>query len=101
MEWIVLGSGTAVPNARRALSAHWLQTEQGSILMEAGGGGGLTRAASELLLYAAYAGEFSDPVEENGRSIGSLYVRYGFRRQAGRIRAGLRFAGDRVLVSAQ
>lgn len=44
MEWIVLGSGTAVPHAHRASSAHWLQTSQGSILLDAGSGVGLRMA---------------------------------------------------------
>lgn len=44
MEWIVLGSGTAVPHAHRASAAHWLQTENGSILLDAGGGVGLRMA---------------------------------------------------------
>jgi ribonuclease BN (tRNA processing enzyme) len=38
MEWIVLGSGTAVPHAQRAAAAHWLATEAGTILLDCGSG---------------------------------------------------------------
>jgi ribonuclease BN (tRNA processing enzyme) len=48
MEWIVLGSGTAVPHAHRASSAHWLQTGDGSILLDAGSGVGLRMAQEGL-----------------------------------------------------
>lgn len=34
MKLIVLGSGTALPHARRASSAHWLETDSGSLLMD-------------------------------------------------------------------
>ncbi|MDT4968627.1 MAG: hypothetical protein QOJ64_3364 [Acidobacteriota bacterium] len=34
MNLIVLGSGTSVPHPRRASSAHWLQTERGSLLLD-------------------------------------------------------------------
>lgn len=48
MEWIVLGSGTAVPHTHRASSAHWLQTEHGAILLDAGSGAGLRMAQEGL-----------------------------------------------------
>src|SRR5919206_5088574 len=35
MRLTILGSGTAVPHARRASSAHWLETAAGSILLDA------------------------------------------------------------------
>jgi ribonuclease BN (tRNA processing enzyme) len=35
MELTVLGSGTAVPHARRASAAHWVQTAHGSLLLDA------------------------------------------------------------------
>lgn len=35
MELIVLGSGTSVPHAERASSAHWLETTSGSLLLDA------------------------------------------------------------------
>jgi ribonuclease BN (tRNA processing enzyme) len=35
MRVIVLGSGTAVPHPRRAASAHWLETNNGSLLLDA------------------------------------------------------------------
>jgi ribonuclease Z len=34
MNLIVLGSGTSVPHPRRSSSAHWLQTERGSLLLD-------------------------------------------------------------------
>ena len=34
MQLTVLGSGTSVPHPRRAASAHWLETESGSLLMD-------------------------------------------------------------------
>ncbi|MEO6392245.1 MAG: ribonuclease Z [Pyrinomonadaceae bacterium] len=48
MEWIVLGSGTAVPHAQRASSAHWLATANGTLLLDAGCGVA-TRLAQEGL----------------------------------------------------
>jgi ribonuclease BN (tRNA processing enzyme) len=48
MEWIVLGSGTAVPHAQRASAAHWLQTNSGSILLDAGSGVGFRMAQEGL-----------------------------------------------------
>jgi ribonuclease BN (tRNA processing enzyme) len=35
MKVVVLGSGTSVPHPQRASSAHWLETESGSLLMDA------------------------------------------------------------------
>jgi ribonuclease BN (tRNA processing enzyme) len=35
MKVVVLGSGTSVPHARRAAAAHWLETSQGSLLLDA------------------------------------------------------------------
>jgi ribonuclease BN (tRNA processing enzyme) len=35
MNLVVLGSGTSVPHASRASSAHWLETENGSLLLDA------------------------------------------------------------------
>ncbi len=35
MELIILGSGTSVPHAGRAASAHWLETSSGSVLLDA------------------------------------------------------------------
>lgn len=35
MKVIVLGSGTSVPHPRRAASAHWLETSNGSLLLDA------------------------------------------------------------------
>lgn len=35
MKLIVLGSGTSVPHPRRAASAHWLETAEGSLLLDA------------------------------------------------------------------
>lgn len=35
MKVVVLGSGTSVPHARRAASAHWLETNHGSLLLDA------------------------------------------------------------------
>jgi ribonuclease BN (tRNA processing enzyme) len=35
MKVVVLGSGTSVPHARRAASAHWLETPHGSLLLDA------------------------------------------------------------------
>ena len=37
MKIIVLGSGTSVPHPQRAPSAHWLETESGSVVMDLGG----------------------------------------------------------------
>lgn len=37
MRLVVLGSGTAVPHARRASSAHWLEAAGGTLLLDAGG----------------------------------------------------------------
>ena len=34
MNIVVLGSGTSVPHPKRASSAHWLETENGSLLMD-------------------------------------------------------------------
>jgi ribonuclease BN (tRNA processing enzyme) len=34
MKVVVLGSGTSVPHPQRASSAHWLETESGSLLMD-------------------------------------------------------------------
>lgn len=34
MNLVVLGSGTAVPHARRASTSHWLETETGSLLLD-------------------------------------------------------------------
>lgn len=34
MKIVVLGSGTSVPHPKRASSAHWLETENGSLLMD-------------------------------------------------------------------
>ncbi|HKO43400.1 MAG TPA: MBL fold metallo-hydrolase [Pyrinomonadaceae bacterium] len=34
MQLIVLGSGTSVPHPRRASTAHWLETERGSLLLD-------------------------------------------------------------------
>jgi ribonuclease BN (tRNA processing enzyme) len=48
MEWVVLGSGTAVPHAQRASSAHWLATAKGTVLLDAGCGVA-TRMAQEGL----------------------------------------------------
>jgi ribonuclease BN (tRNA processing enzyme) len=35
MKIVVLGSGTSVPHPQRASSAHWLETDSGSLLMDA------------------------------------------------------------------
>jgi ribonuclease BN (tRNA processing enzyme) len=35
MQLVVLGSGTAVPHARRSSTAHWLETSGGSLLLDA------------------------------------------------------------------
>jgi len=35
MQLVVLGSGTSVPHPQRAASAHWLDTEAGSLLLDA------------------------------------------------------------------
>src|ERR671938_16715 len=35
MKIVVLGSGTSVPHPQRASSAHWLETEGGSLLLDA------------------------------------------------------------------
>ncbi|MDX6695494.1 MAG: hypothetical protein QOF02_3097 [Blastocatellia bacterium] len=35
MKVVVLGSGSSVPHARRAASAHWLETTKGSVLLDA------------------------------------------------------------------
>lgn len=35
MKLVVLGSGTAVPHQERASTAHWLETERGSLLLDA------------------------------------------------------------------
>jgi ribonuclease BN (tRNA processing enzyme) len=35
MRLIVLGSGTSVPHPRRASAAHWLETQRGSLLLDA------------------------------------------------------------------
>ncbi len=37
MKLIVLGSGTSVPHPHRASSAHWLETDGGSLLLDIGG----------------------------------------------------------------
>jgi ribonuclease Z len=34
MKLIVLGSGTSVPHAKRASTSHWLQTENGTVLLD-------------------------------------------------------------------
>jgi len=35
MKIIILGSGTSVPHPRRAAAAHWLETQSGSLLLDA------------------------------------------------------------------
>ena len=34
MKLVVLGSGTSVPHAQRASTSHWLETENGSLLLD-------------------------------------------------------------------
>ena len=34
MKMVILGSGTSVPHAQRASAAHWLQTDNGSLLLD-------------------------------------------------------------------
>lgn len=34
MKFVILGSGSSVPNARRSSSGYWLETEKGSILLD-------------------------------------------------------------------
>jgi ribonuclease BN (tRNA processing enzyme) len=46
MRLTVLGSGTSVPHARRSSSAHWLETEGGSIMLDMSGPA-VHRAAEE------------------------------------------------------
>src|SRR5215216_5181554 len=52
MRLTVLGSGTSVPHPRRSSSAHWLETEGGTILLDISGPA-VHRMAEEALDWAA------------------------------------------------
>lgn len=51
MKLVVLGSGTAVPHARRSSSAYWLETVSGSLLLDCGAAA-VHRMAQERLDWA-------------------------------------------------
>ena len=48
MKLTILGSGTSVPHAQRATPAHWLETSQGSVLLDAGAAAAHRMAQEQL-----------------------------------------------------